>query len=128
MGADALSDEPPAARRAPTDGHGPPAPSTRELLARTGESLVAPTGTFTTPYEQAAPPDDTTWDMRGARFVGYFDADAVYETGEFAGGSTEAQRNNRPIRLGDDRAGRPVPRSSAASSRERSRRPSPGSG
>ena len=79
-----------------------PAPSARELLARTGSSLVVPTGTYTTSYEQDAPPDDTTWDLRGARFVGYFDADALYETGEFAGGSTEAQKNNHPIRLGRD--------------------------
>ena len=101
VGADALSDEPRDRPGAPAGR--PPVPSTRELLARTGESLVAPTGTFTTPYRQDAPPDDTTWDMRGARFVGYFDADAVYQTGEFAGGSTEAQRNNRPILLGRDR-------------------------
>ena len=101
LGADTLSDEP-GTRPRPAPGH-PAVPSTRDLLARTGEALVVPTGTFTTPYEQAAPPDDTTWDMRGARFVGYFDADALYETGEFAGGSTAAQRNNHPIRLGHDR-------------------------
>jgi hypothetical protein len=107
VGADALGDAPEAPGAAGTTPRAapdlPPAPSTRELLARTGESLVAPTGIFTTSYEQGAPPDDTTWDMRDARFVGYFDADAVYETGEFAGGSTEEQRNNRPIRLGHDR-------------------------
>jgi hypothetical protein len=100
-GAEALSDETGAPPWAPAEL--PPAPSTRELLARTGASLVVPTGTFTTEYEQPAPADDTTWDMRGARFVGYFDADALYETGEFAGGSTAAHKNNHPIRLGHDR-------------------------
>ena len=102
LGADALSDE---SGTSPPPGPAPlpVVPSTRELLARTGAHLVVPTGTFMTQYEQAAPPDDTTWDMRGARFVGYFDADALYEVGEFAGGSTEAQRNNHPIRLGYER-------------------------
>ncbi len=102
LGVDVLSDE--AGAPAARDGWPPhsPGPSTRELLARTGSSLVVPTGIFTTPYEQAAPRDDTTWDMRGARFVGYFDADALYETGEFAGGSTTAQKNNHPIRLGEE--------------------------
>jgi hypothetical protein len=79
-----------------------PAPPASELLARRGASLVVPTGTYTTSYEQDAPADDTTWDLRGARFIGYFDADALYETGEFAGGSTEAQKNHHPIRLGHD--------------------------
>ncbi|MGY1620125.1 hypothetical protein ACI797_25585 [Geodermatophilus sp. SYSU D00691] len=75
---------------------------TSELLARTPPRLVTESGTFTESYEQPAPADDTTWDMRGARFVGYFDADARYETGEFAGGSTAAQKNNRPIQIGED--------------------------
>ena len=104
LGADALSDD--AVPRTPTKADGwprySPAPSASELLARTGASLVVPTGTYTASYEQDAPADGTTWDLRGARFVGYFDADALYETGEFAGGSTESQKNNHPIRLGRD--------------------------
>lgn len=73
---------------------------TTALLARSGPYLTSPRGTFTTPYQEAAPLDDKTWDMRGARFEGYHDADALYETGEFADGSTEQQKNIHPIRLG----------------------------
>jgi hypothetical protein len=104
LGADALLDDAGtrAGRPAGAPPRYPPAPSARDLLARRGSSLVVPTGTFTTSYEQDAPADDTTWDLRGARFVGYFDADALYETGEFATGSTKAQKNNHPIRLGRD--------------------------
>ena len=77
--------------------------STRDLLARTPPLLVAPRGTFSTSYEQRSPADGTTWDMRGARFVGYFDADALYEAGDFAGGSSEQEKNNRPIFIGSER-------------------------
>lgn len=97
----------------PTMSPGPPGPPlprpdytlggpTPELLARTPPLLVTPRGTFTTSYEQPSPADGTTWDMRGARFVGYFDADAIYEVGDFAAGSSEHQQNNRPIRIGAD--------------------------
>ena len=100
LGADALS----ADRGTPAPPDEPPeGPSTEELLARTGTHLVVPTGVFRTRYVDDAPGDDTTWDLRGARFVGYFDADALYETGEFAGGSTPEQKNNHPIRIGKDR-------------------------
>ncbi len=118
LGIDALTDDPgrpPQARPTPTTSTPTGSPSaaagfptadyslgapTPELLARTGSSLVTPTGVFTTPFEEPRPADDTTWDMRGARFVGWFDADALYETGEYAGGSSEQQKNNRPIRIG----------------------------
>jgi hypothetical protein len=70
------------------------------LLARTGPYLTSPGGTFSTSYQEDSPVEDKTWDMRGARFLGYFDKDAFYETGEFAGGSTPEQKNIHPIRLG----------------------------
>jgi hypothetical protein len=108
LGVDALADDPGTAPRAvasPTGGDLPAADyargaPTRDLLARTGASLVAPTGVFSTSFEEPRPREDTTWDMRGARFVGWVDADALYETGEYAGGSSEEQKNNRPIRIG----------------------------
>jgi hypothetical protein len=105
LGAELISgDAPPAGRPSEPGGIGPGdyalGASTADLLARTPPHLIVPTGTVTTSFEQPAPPDDTTWDLRRARFVGYFDADAVYEVNEFAGGSSDHQKNNRPIRIG----------------------------
>lgn len=94
----------PIAAGAPDADQLPPAYAygapTSVLLARTGPYLVAPAGTFTTPYQDAAPLDGKTWDMRGARFQGYYDVDAYYQTDEFAGGSTEQQKNTHPVNLG----------------------------
>ncbi|MGY1779699.1 hypothetical protein [Geodermatophilus sp. SYSU D01036] len=116
VGVDALTDDTgtPPGTGSPGTGSPPADPGfpaadyslgapTEDLLARTGTSLVAPAGVFTTPFEEPRPREDTTWDMRGARFVGWFDADALYEMGEYAGGSTEQQKNNRPIRIGHRR-------------------------
>jgi len=73
-------------------------PSTVALLAR--PRITAPRGDFRTEYGEAAPGPDKTYDFRLARFSSYHDKDAVYETGPFTSGSTEHQKNHRPIRLG----------------------------
>ncbi|SFL25836.1 hypothetical protein [Geodermatophilus ruber] len=114
LGVEVLAEDPPATAPSgpapspdgPTSSAGarPPQYSlgapTSELLARSGSALVVPTGRFTTPYEVPRPSDDTTWDMRGATFIGYFDADARFEVNAFAGGATEEQKNAHPIRIG----------------------------
>ena len=85
-----------------TGGGSTPPPSgpmsTPDLLARSG--TVVPAALHTLSYDIVSPPADTTYDARGSRFEGYFDYDATYEEGVFAGGSTDHQKNSKPIRLG----------------------------
>lgn len=75
-------------------------PDAATLLRR--EQVITPRGVHDTEYESASPALDTTFDLRRAVFVSYHDKDAVYETNSFAGGSSEHQKNFRPIHIGHD--------------------------
>lgn len=78
-------------------------PTTSTLLARS--SVIAPTGTFTTKFVASSIPANTTYDMRGGIFNGYFYADAIFGFGTFSNGAggtnaTAHQLNNVPFELG----------------------------
>lgn len=84
----------------------PAAPvDTPTLLAR--PHGVVPTGTYTVPYTFDDPSSDTTFDLRGARFEGYFDADAIFGFGTFSNGNggtnaTPHQLNRTPFDIGNN--------------------------
>lgn len=77
---------------------------TPTLLARPNK--VTPNATFTDRWIDASPVADKTYDMRGSRFEGYFDADAIFGFGTFSDGAggtnaTAHQKNQFPIEIGD---------------------------
>lgn len=80
-------------------------PTTPQLLAR--PTQIVPNATFTTHWQQPLPAVNSTYDLRGSRFEGYFFADAIFGFGTFSDGNggttaTDHQKNIVPVEIGAD--------------------------
>lgn len=85
--------------------------STQSLLARSG--AVPASGTFTLKWTDPSPVANTTYDFRDARFIGFFDADAIFGFGSFSNGSggsnaTPHQQNITPFDIGKSTPGQGI--------------------